>query len=67
MSQSTAAVAVAATNANEALGLTNAEIENLSQQICNICGKSFKASMIVIYNSRVIPDLKIPHILTLDL
>ena len=29
-------------------------------------GQSYKASTIVIYNSRVIPDLKIPHITTLD-
>ena len=26
-----------------------------------ICGQSYKASTIVIYNSRVVPDLKIPH------
>ena len=30
------------------------------------CGQSHKASMIVIYDSRVVPDLKIPHITTLD-
>ena len=30
-----------------------------------ISGQSYKASMIVIYNSRVVPDLKIPHIMTL--
>ena len=30
-------------------------------------GQSYKASMIVIYDSRVIPDLKIPHIMTLEL
>ena len=29
-------------------------------------GQSYKASMIVIYDSRVIPDLKIPHITTLE-
>ena len=29
-------------------------------------GQSYKASTIVIYDSRVIPDLKIPHITTLD-
>ena len=32
-----------------------------------ICGQSYKASMIVIYDSRFVPDLKIPHITTLDL
>ena len=29
-------------------------------------GQSYKASTIVIYDSRVVPDLKIPHIMTLD-
>ena len=29
-------------------------------------GQSYKASMIVIYDSSVIPDLKIPHITTLE-
>ena len=29
-------------------------------------GQSYKASSIVIYDSRVIPDLKIPHITTLE-
>ena len=29
-------------------------------------GQSYKASMIIIYDSRVIPDLKIPHTTTLD-
>ena len=32
----------------------------------NISSQSYKASMIVIYDSRVVPDLKIPHISTLD-
>ena len=27
-------------------------------------GQSYKASTIVIYDSRVVPDLKIPHITT---
>ena len=31
------------------------------------CGQSYKASAIVIYDSIVVPDLKIPHIMTLDL
>ena len=31
-----------------------------------ISGQSYKASTIVIYDSRVVPDLKIPHITTLD-
>ena len=29
-------------------------------------GQSYKASTIVIYDSRVVPDLKIPHIMTLE-
>ena len=29
-------------------------------------GQSYKASMIVIYDSRVVPDWKIPHITTLE-
>ena len=29
-------------------------------------GKSYKPSMIVNYDSRVIPDLKIPHIMSLE-
>ena len=34
---------------------------------CNfICGQSYKASTIVICDSRVVPDLKIPHITSLD-
>ena len=32
-----------------------------------VCGQSYKASKIVIYDSRVVPDLKIPHIMTLEL
>ena len=30
------------------------------------CGQFDKASTIVIYDSRVVPDLKIPHITTLE-
>ena len=30
------------------------------------CGQSYKATMIVNYDPRVIPDWKIPHIMTLD-
>ena len=29
-------------------------------------GQSYKSSTIVIYDSRVVPDVKIPHIMTLD-
>ena len=29
-------------------------------------GQSYKASTIVNYDSRVVPDLKIPHIMTLE-
>ena len=32
----------------------------------NTSGQSYKASSIVIYNSRVVPDLKMTHITTLD-
>ena len=31
------------------------------------CGQSYKASTIINYNSRVIPDLKIHYIITLEL
>ena len=30
------------------------------------CGQSYKAPTIVIYDSRVVPDLKLPHITTLE-
>ena len=30
------------------------------------CGQSYKASTIVMYDSRVVPDLKIPHVTTLE-
>ena len=30
------------------------------------CGQSYKAPTIVIYDSRVVPDWKIPHITTLE-
>ena len=33
---------------------------------CQTCGQSYKASTIVIYDSRVVPDLKISHITTLE-
>ena len=35
-------------------------------QTADICGQSYKAFTIVIYNSRVVSDLKIPHIMTLE-
>ena len=35
-------------------------------QIYKIRGQSYKASTILIYDSRVVPDLKIPHITNLD-
>ena len=31
-----------------------------------ICGQYYKTSTIVIYDSRVVPDLKLPHITTLE-
>ena len=40
--------------------------EPLLSVILETSGQSYKASMIVIYNSRVVPDLKIPHITTLE-
>ena len=36
----------------------------LQQEVTS--GQSYKASTIVIYNSRVVPDLKIPHITILE-
>ena len=32
----------------------------------HVSGQSYKASTIVIYDSRVVPDWKIPHITTLE-
>ena len=32
----------------------------------DISGQSYKVSKIVIYDSRVVPDLKIPHITTVE-
>ena len=29
-------------------------------------GQSYKASTIIIYDSRVVPDLKIPHVTTIE-
>ena len=40
-------------------------IENICQLLTS--GQSYKASTIVNYDSRVIPDLKIPHITTMEL
>ena len=36
----------------------------LQQEVTS--GQSYKASTIVIYDSTVVPDLKIPHITTLE-
>ena len=44
---------------------TNPKFENLF--ITVISGQCYKASTIVIYDSRVVPDLKIPYITTLEL
>ena len=38
----------------------------LPNNYLRISGQFYKASMIVMYDSRVIPDLKIPHIMTLE-
>ena len=35
-------------------------------RLLETCGQSYKSSMIVIYDSRVVHDLKIPHLTTLD-
>ena len=40
--------------------------ERLLKVIAQISGQSYKASTIVIYDSRVVPDLKIPHITPLE-
>ena len=37
------------------------------RKLKNKGGQSYKDSTIVIYDSRVLPDLKMPHIMTLDL
>ena len=47
------------------------EILQLLEKLCdplylNICGQSYKASTIIMYDSSVVPDFKIPHITTLD-
>ena len=34
--------------------------------LLSTCGQSYKSSTIVFYDSRVVPDLNIPHIMTLD-
>ena len=46
-------------------------ILNLKQRYASTClinfsGQSYKASTIVIYDSRGVPDLKIPHITTIE-
>ena len=38
-------------------------LQKLEQEVT--IGKSYKTSTILIYDSRVVPDLKIPHITTL--
>ena len=46
------------------IALTKAhQIENL---VFSNSGQSYKAPTIVIYDSRVVPDLKLPHITTLE-
>ena len=47
--------------------VVNAQILNSYLAIWSLSGQSYKASTIVIYYSRVVPDLKIPHITTLEL
>ena len=37
-----------------------------TDQIKLTSGQSYKAPMIVIYNSKVVPDIKLPHITTLE-
>ena len=43
---------------------TRADFEAESSAFC--CGQSYKAPTIVIYDSRVAPDSKIPHITKLE-
>ena len=45
--------------------LSNQVLASRRWYVQRISGQSYKASTIVIYNSRVVPDLKIPHITTL--
>ena len=49
--------------ANIKLTLTNLSKTSI---FCQISSQSYKASTIINYNSRVVPDWKIPHILTLE-
>ena len=37
---------------------------HLKKNVLYLCGQSYKVSMIVNYDSRVVPDLKLPHITT---
>ena len=41
-------------------------IRYIADDKIRICGQYYKASTIVIYDSRVVPDLKIPPITTLE-
>ena len=44
--------------------LTSRAVEGTASSVTS--GQSYKASTIVIHDSRVVPDLKIPHITTLE-
>ena len=40
--------------------------QNISTVLIPTSGQSYKAPTIIIYDSRVVPDLKLPHITTLE-
>ena len=44
----------------------NLRLRSSNIGIYTTCGQSYKAPTIVIYDSRVVPDLKLPHITTLE-
>ena len=48
------------------IGGFDVSIKSNFKIIVSIGDQSYKASTIVIYDSRVVPDLKIPHITTVE-
>ena len=46
--------------------ITNAQINKNVWRSPKISGQSYKHFMLVNYDSRVVPDWKIPHIMTLE-
>ena len=55
-----------AANHVEAADQAKKHLKLINQIFFSPCGLSYKASTIVMYDSRVVPDLKIPHITTLE-